>query len=838
MQVEGHKTSRAPGLRWEEFLRKTALGLGSALLASAVICWIAANWPHASAGQKLAGIQLLLAALIVTSWCLVYVQRGTRDHNLTLAGHMVGLAAVLVGGLLALVGQIYQTGADTWQLFLLWLLFSLPWLLAMRTVFLGLLGVALLNVGAGLYFDMIAGRWLTAVSDTLGMGLLLALLNVGALALWEAAQQRLGDRWRVGPRLIAMAIIGWLWVATLAGFDAPHGTLGAVVPGLMLMALMHRVYSGRRADPAMVALAMLGAFVLLAIPLIEWADGSASLAVVILVLLVVSGFGLRSLALLLPEQATPWFVSLFRIAAMIVTAVLLIALLAPEVPSLWITGLILAIVGAGLLLTSRHTLPREAGMTLAASGVLMTGWGVYEMHEVWLWGRLAGLLLFGLLIYRAVDNAALRLLVAFVVLGLASMLTWPDSGRYGLLDGAAAHDLVEAVPVYLRMWWLMAAAVVALVVGHQRKDPQLWLPVGWALVALSQLLALLAPAPTVYGLVHGQSLAPALFIIWAASALLPVVVLATLLLRAGPAEAPLRAAAPAALAVATVGWMGAPGIALAMLWLLLGHALRRRALLGFGVVCLIGYLAVFYYQLDATLLHKAMVLALTGCWLLACWYLLARRRGPASNATAPAEPTAGVSALLAPAYLPGRRRLQRALGLALLPAGLVLVLLLVNLRVYQAESLLANGQRVVLALAPVDPRSLVQGDYMALRFDVAAQAKQALGDAPPAVAASIRKQGGGYLVLRAGADGIFTLQSLVTQPPTDGNASADVPAPDTAILSFDLRGERIRIVTDAWFFAEGQAGLYAQARFGEFRVGSDGRGLLLRLLDEAQRPLP
>src|SRR5690606_9401389 len=141
-------------------------------------------------------------------------------------------------------------------------------------------------------------------------------------------------------------------------------------------------------------------------------------------------------------------------------------------------------------------------------------------------------------------------------------------------------------------------------------------------------------------------------------------------------------------------------------------------------------------------------------------------------------------------------------------------------------------------LGPVDPRSLVQGDYMALRFDVAAQVRQALGDAPPAVAASIRKQGGGYLVLRAGADGIFTLQSLVTQPPTDGNASADVPTPDTAILAFDLRGERIRIVTDAWFFAEGQAGLYAQARFGEFRVGSDGRGLLLGLLDEAQRPLP
>ena len=40
---------------------------------------------------------------------------------------------MLVGGLLALIGQTYQTGADPWQLFALWALLALPWCLGARS---------------------------------------------------------------------------------------------------------------------------------------------------------------------------------------------------------------------------------------------------------------------------------------------------------------------------------------------------------------------------------------------------------------------------------------------------------------------------------------------------------------------------------------------------------------------------------------------------------------------------------------------------------------------------------------------------------------------------------
>ena len=56
----------------------------------------------------------------------------------------------------------------------------------------------------------------------------------------------------------------------------------------------------------------------------------------------------------------------------------------------------------------------------------------------------------------------------------------------------------------------------------------------------------------------------------------------------------------------------------------------------------------------------------------------------------------------------------------IIAAVTVLVVLgVVNASVYVKEQLLANGQVVYLELAPVDPRSIMQGDYMALNFALA-----------------------------------------------------------------------------------------------------------------------
>ena len=62
-------------------------------------------------------------------------------------------------------------------------------------------------------------------------------------------------------------------------------------------------------------------------------------------------------------------------------------------------------------------------------------------------------------------------------------------------------------------------------------------------------------------------------------------------------------------------------------------------------------------------------------------------------------------------------------------AGLLILLIAVNGTIRQRENLLQDGTRILLPLAPIDPRSLMQGDYMALRFQLAIDIDKALASA-------------------------------------------------------------------------------------------------------------
>ena len=61
------------------------------------------------------------------------------------------------------------------------------------------------------------------------------------------------------------------------------------------------------------------------------------------------------------------------------------------------------------------------------------------------------------------------------------------------------------------------------------------------------------------------------------------------------------------------------------------------------------------------------------------------------------------------------------LRISILWVTLLIALGFVNYAIFQKEELIENGQPVFLRLAPVDPRSLIQGDYMALGYEIAAK---------------------------------------------------------------------------------------------------------------------
>lgn len=145
-------------------------------------------------------------------------------------------------------------------------------------------------------------------------------------------------------------------------------------------------------------------------------------------------------------------------------------------------------------------------------------------------------------------------------------------------------------------------------------------------------------------------------------------------------------------------------------------------------------------------------------------------------------------------------------------AGIV-ILCAVNWAIYGREALLANGQVVLLELAPVDPRSLMQGDYMALRFAVA----RSLG------ARNDKKAEDGHIVVKLGEHGVGTFVRR------DGG---ELLAPGEARLRYRVREGQVKFATNAFFFEEGTANIYSRARYGEFRVAPGGDMLLSRLVGE------
>jgi uncharacterized membrane-anchored protein len=148
--------------------------------------------------------------------------------------------------------------------------------------------------------------------------------------------------------------------------------------------------------------------------------------------------------------------------------------------------------------------------------------------------------------------------------------------------------------------------------------------------------------------------------------------------------------------------------------------------------------------------------------------------------------------------------MKPALSRALAAGAVLLVLVAVNWNIVAKERIKTHGERILLELAPVDPRSLMQGDYMALRF---------------ALVRDISSEVSGSVPLTVDANGVATLGS-----------EAD---PGALRIRYRIRNRDVWLGTNAYFFEEGTARRYEAARYGEFRVDRDtGEAVLTGLRDE------
>ena len=147
--------------------------------------------------------------------------------------------------------------------------------------------------------------------------------------------------------------------------------------------------------------------------------------------------------------------------------------------------------------------------------------------------------------------------------------------------------------------------------------------------------------------------------------------------------------------------------------------------------------------------------------------------------------------------------------------NLIIVLIFFNSSVVEKEEILSDGKLVLLKLAPVDPRSLMQGDYMSLRYEIASEVSTS--------ELAVR----GYCVLKTDSRNIACrIRFQEDQVPLNEGEM---------LIKYRLVGRQPFIGAESYFFEEGQAEKFEEAVFGGLMVDEEGNSILTGLYDKEQR---
>ena len=164
---------------WLAFFDKALLIIGVVALVLSLVFFIAYNWLYMG---KLAKFALVEGALVIT--IALYVALSFRRRFSFIRQLLLLIASIITGSLLALFGQVYQTGADTWQLFFGWAILITPWVLIARFPALWLLWLGLINAVTLLYIDTSLLFGIDYYYQDFWQFTAIAIINFIAFSLW------------------------------------------------------------------------------------------------------------------------------------------------------------------------------------------------------------------------------------------------------------------------------------------------------------------------------------------------------------------------------------------------------------------------------------------------------------------------------------------------------------------------------------------------------------------------------------------------------------------------------------------------------------------------------
>ncbi len=836
---------------WRVFLTKLAWGLAVLLLASGLVTWIAANWENWGHVAKFALAQG--AVLVSAGLALLFRRRsGGWGHDLGVPAALTGLAAVATGGLLALIGQTYQTGADPWQLFALWTVLIIPWVFTVRSVFLSVLWLVLINTALYLWIDVARLGWFgrSYTTQTLLALAVNALLLLAAETIWRARH----DPWRIVPRVAAIA------VGFFIGAQVMEGNF---LLGLVLFLVLYGIYHYRRPDLLIMSLASFGAYGSLSMLIIEYAADAFLLIVVVIV-----GLGLGLLRFLQQQvvqwrrthgreaaatqasvnaamaaspaastaenlanaQASvqadaqdsdehhPWYLRVIKLFLYLLLPLIILLYLAVSLDlsleALGVLGGIMALVSPVLFAKAHTVSSRDLVGGWVACAVLLLSVPVVDMRYPWPHEVSAMIaVVISTLLYRlAKGQFVLRMLL--VIWALAAI-------EFLMIE--RLFDRWTMMPYWVLEMPAAFMFFAALLLGHLylrgERKPHFWLPLFWSLLLASQI-HLVSAGTLFYSMPFWDESRPYLTVAGFLLAMAPLAILA--FYWRGWRDQPLvYGIALLGMAALCAVWTPYPPVALALSWILVAYAWRYLSLLAVAVAMGLFCLWRLYYILNISLLDKAELLLATGVGCLVFAYLGQLSRKKTGAVAAPQQAPKGMVASVL--------------------LGTVLVLGVANVAIVQKERILSDGQTVLLELAPVDPRSLMQGDYMSLNFALSQNLSALSWGLPKDVLAKMDAQQWVVVAVKLDENKVAQLKGVYLEQ--DGQErlwTEEGPVAEPSdVMRLRMRRHRSNWTpgTDAWFFAEGSADRFDAARYGEFAVVEGGQSLLRAMLDEDRKEI-
>jgi len=147
-------------------------------------------------------------------------------------------------------------------------------------------------------------------------------------------------------------------------------------------------------------------------------------------------------------------------------------------------------------------------------------------------------------------------------------------------------------------------------------------------------------------------------------------------------------------------------------------------------------------------------------------------------------------------------------------SSVVLIFSAFNWSIWQKEKLRSTGETVFLKVSIVDPRSLMQGDYLDLRYEI-----------EKSIPSGIKIQHWNF-ILKTDEQGIATFLRFDDGLPLTEDEKRD---------HFQVDGITARIVPHSFLFQEGNAEKYRNAQYGVFKFFGEDDYMLIGLADAERR---